>query len=285
VSGAPRRIALLVAYRGGRFQGFQRQAGGPTVQQALEEAWAGVTGETTVMHGSGRTDSGVHAWGQVAHFTTFRPPVSGQVREALNAYLPEDVVVRAAAEVGPEFHARMSATGKHYLYRIELGEVRPVLNAACAHWHRGALDLAAMRAAARLLVGRHDFSAFAAAGRPVRDGVRTLSDLRIRPVRGGLAIHAAGNGFLYKMVRNLVGTLLEIGRGRRAPEWAAAVLAGRDRSRAGATAPPQGLILWRVRYADDPFAALPRSAARAYPGSQRPAAAVPRPAAAAEPRG
>lgn len=279
MSGAPRRIALLVAYRGERYQGFQRQPGGPTVQQALEEAWSGVTGETTVVHGSGRTDAGVHAWGQVAHFSTFRTLVSGSVREAMNAYLPADVVVRAAAEVGPEFHARMSATGKHYLYRIDLGEVRPVLQAECSHWHRGALDLDAMRAAARHLTGRHDFASFAASGRPVRDSVRTLSALRVRPVRGGLVIHAAGDGFLYKMVRNLVGTLLEIGRGRRAPEWAAAVLAARDRRRAGATAPAHGLVLWRVRYAENPFPALPGGAARAYPAPQPPPAGAPRPAA------
>lgn len=276
MSSGPQRIALLVAYRGERYQGFQRQPGGPTIQQSLEEAWASVTGETTVVHDSGRTDAGVHAWGQVAHFSTFRPLVSGEVREALNAYLPADIAVRAATEVGPDFHARMSATGKHYLYRIELGEVRPVLSAECSHWHRGALDVAAMRAGARHLIGRHDFASFAAAGRPVRDSVRTLSALRIRPVRGGLVIHAAGNGFLYKMVRNLVGTLLEIGRGRRAPEWAAAVLAARDRSRAGATAPPQGLILWRVRYAADPFAALPRRAARAYPEPKPARAGLPR---------
>lgn len=274
---SPRRIALLVAYRGERYQGFQRQPGGPTVQQALEEAWSSVTGETTVVHGSGRTDAGVHAWGQVAHFASFRSLRSGQVREALNAYLPEDIVVRAAVEVGPEFHARMSAIGKHYIYRVDLGEVRPVLSAECSHWHRGALDVPAMRAAARHLVGRHDFASFAASGRPVRDTVRTLSDLRIRPVRGGLVVHAAGNGFLYKMVRNLVGTLLEIGRGRRAPEWAAAVLEARDRRRAGATAPAHGLVLWRVRYAANPFSALPCGAARAYPEPKQPGAGLPRP--------
>lgn len=266
MSAAPRRLALLLSYRGESFHGFQRQAGGATVQQALEEAWAAVSGESAVMHGSGRTDAGVHAWGQVAHFSTWSALPAEKVRDALNAYLPPAAAVRAAAEVGPEFHARASALWKHYCYRIAVAPTRPTLGADACHWERGPLELGAMRAAARLLLGRRDFRAFAAAGRPVRDAVRTLHDLRIVPVRGGLVVHARADGFLYRMVRNLVGTLIEIGRGRRAPEWAAAVLASGDRRRAGATAPPQGLVMWRVRYARDPFGALPRGAARAYPG-------------------
>jgi tRNA pseudouridine38-40 synthase len=276
VSRAPRRLALLIAYRGDAFHGFQRQAGAPTVQQALEEAWSAVSGESAVLHGSGRTDAGVHAWGQVAHFSTFSALPPRGVRDALNAYLPAEIAVRAAAEVGPEFHARASALWKHYVYRLAVAPVRPVLAHDFAHWERGPLDLAAMRAAARLLIGRRDFRAFAAAGRPVRDPVRTLHDLRLVPTRGGLLLHARGDGFLYRMVRNLAGVLLEIGRGRRAPEWAAAVLASGDRRRGGATAPAAGLLLWRVRYARDPFA-LSRPEARAYP-FDRPAASVPRPA-------
>lgn len=265
MSPSPRRLALLVAYRGDAFHGFQRQPGSATVQQALEEAWAAVTGETVVVHGSGRTDAGVHAWGQVAHLSTWSALPVERVRDALNAYLPEAAVVRAAVEVDGDFHARASAIAKHYLYRVSISPTRPVLGRDFAHWHRGPLDLAAMRAAAARLRGRHDFRAFAASGRPVRDATRTLMDLRIVPARGGLLIHARADGFLYRMVRNLVGTLLEVGRGRRAPEWAAAVLASADRRRAGATAPPEGLILWRAYYARDPFGALPRHAARAYP--------------------
>jgi tRNA pseudouridine38-40 synthase len=252
------------------------------VQQALEEAWAAFAGERVVVHGSGRTDAGVHALGQVAHLSAFRGPPTARLREAFNACLPEEVAVRAVAEVAPDFHARTSAIAKHYFYALATGEVRPVLRREVVHWQRGPLDLAAMRAAARLLVGRHDFASFAAAGRPTRDSVRTLRALRIQPVRGGLVVHAVGDGFLYKMVRNLVGTLLEVGRGRRDPEWAAAVLAARDRRRAGATAPPQGLCLWRVRYPQDPFHGIPRSAARAYPeGLQAEPRSSPRPAAPA----
>lgn len=267
MSAGPRRIALLVAYRGDAFHGFQRQPGSMTVQQALEEAWSAVSGEEAVMHGSGRTDAGVHAWGQVVHFSTWSEIAVERMCDALNAYLPGAVVVRASAAVDAGFHARASALGKHYLYRIVVSPTRPVLDGGLAHWQRRPLDLAAMRAAAALLRGRHDFRAFAAAGRPVRDATRTLFDLRLTPTRGGLLLHARGDGFLYRMVRNLAGTLIEVGKGRRAPEWAAAVLASRDRKRAGATAPPEGLTLWRVRYARDPFAALPRRAARAYPAT------------------
>jgi tRNA pseudouridine38-40 synthase len=265
VGGAPRRLALLVAYRGDAFHGFQRQAGSMTVQEALEDAWSAVAGEAVVMHGSGRTDAGVHAWGQVVHFSTWSALPAERARDALNAYLPEAAVVRASAEVGADFHARASAVAKHYVYRLLVSPTRPVLGQDFAHWVRGPLDLPAMRAAAARLRGRHDFRAFAAAGRPVRDATRTLTDLRFTATRGGLLLHARGDGFLYRMVRNLAGTLLEVGRGRRAPEWAAAVLASCDRRRAGPTAPPQGLCLWRVRYASDPFGALSRSAARAYP--------------------
>ena len=265
MSGKPRRLALLVAYRGDAFHGFQRQAGSFTVQEALEAAWSSVTGEAAVMHGSGRTDAGVHAWGQVVHFSTWSALPPERVREALNAYLCEQVVVRAAAEVEADFHARASAIAKHYIYRIAVSPTRPVLANGLAHWQRTPLDLDAMREAAGLLRGRHDFRAFAAAGRPLRDATRTLTDLRIMVTRGGFLVHARGNGFLYRMVRNLAGTLIEVGRGRRAPQWAAAVLESRDRRRAGATAPPEGLLMWRVHYRRDPFAALPRQAARPYP--------------------
>ncbi|RMH02047.1 MAG: tRNA pseudouridine(38-40) synthase TruA [Planctomycetota bacterium] len=263
----PRRIALLLAYHGGAFHGFQRQPGFPTVQEELERAWAAVTGENVVVHGSGRTDAGVHAWGQVAHLNTWSRLPLEKVRPALNAYLPEEAAVRAAAEVDPSFHARASACGKRYLYRLAVGPVRPVLTAGLVGWERRRrpLDLAAMRAAAGHLRGRHDFAAFAAAGGAARTTVRELRRIHIRPVRGGLQFLFEGDGFLYRMVRNLVGTLLEVGRGVRAPEWAGAVLASRDRRRAGATAPAAGLCLWRVLYPVSPFAGLSPVLERPYP--------------------
>lgn len=266
MSGAPRKVALLVAYHGGAFHGFQRQPGFPTVQEELERAWTAVTGETAVVHGSGRTDTGVHAWGQVVHFSTSSRIPAGRIQAAMNAYLPEEAVVRAGAEVPADFHARASARGKRYVYRLAVSPIRPVLHAGMAGWERRRepLDLAAMRRAAAGLRGRHDFAAFAAAGRTSRTTVRTLREIRIRPTRGGALLVFEGDGFLYRMVRNLVGTLLEVGRGRRAPEWAAAVLASGERARAGATAPPEGLCLWRVLYPRDPFAGVPLAGGGAY---------------------
>ncbi|TAH34971.1 MAG: tRNA pseudouridine(38-40) synthase TruA [Planctomycetota bacterium] len=252
---APRRLALLLAYDGRGFHGFQRQAGFPSVQEELERAWSAVTGERAVVHGSGRTDTGVHAWGQVAHLDTVAKLPVERVAPALNAYLPNEVVVRAAAAAAPQFHARASAIGKRYVYLLAVGSQRPLLRAGWVGWERAAsLDLAAMRAGARHLLGRQDFSAFAAAGRTSRTSVRTLRCAHLRRVRGGLMLAFEADGFLYKQVRNMVGALQEVGRGRRAPEWIAALLASGDRRKAAATAPAVGLYLWRVRYAADPFA-------------------------------
>jgi len=264
MSGA-RRVALLVAYRGDAFQGFQRQPGFRTVQEELESAWSAVTGESAVVHGSGRTDSGVHGWGQVVHLSTFHDLPLAKVRPALNAWLPPELAVRAAVEPGPGFHARASAIAKHYVYRLATGPVRPVLLRGLVAWERTPPDLAAMRAAAPHLVGRRDWSAMAAAGRTTKTSVRTVRALHVMPARGGLVFHVRGEGFLYRQVRNMVGTLLEVGRGRRAPEWVGHVVASGDRKRAGATAPAEGLCLWRVHYAEDPFAGVPGAASRLYP--------------------
>lgn len=267
-----RRLALLVAYDGRQFHGFQRQAGFASVQEELERAWTAVTGERAVILGSGRTDAGAHAWGQVAHLTTRHKLAARRVPPAFNAYLPREVVVRACAEVAPTFHARASAVGKRYLYALAVGRERPVLHAGWAGWERSArLDVAAMRQGALRLVGRHDFAAFAAAGRTTATTVRTLRSLHVWPVRGGLIFFCEADGFLYRMVRNIVGTLLVVGRGRRAPEWAAAVLESRDRRRCGPTALAEGLVLWRVRYPMDvdPFRHL-RRPARSWAGAGAP---------------
>lgn len=248
-----RRVALLVAYHGSAFHGYQRQPGFASVQAELEDAWMAITGEQVVAHGSGRTDSGVHAWGQVAHVTTASTIPAEKLTHALNTYLPDEAVVRAVADVEPTFHSCHSALAKRYLYRIALGSIRPVINRGQVAWVRGELDLGAMQAGARHFLGEHDFSAFAAAGRSTSTSVRTLNSIHIWPQRGGLSLIVEGNGFLYKMVRNLVGSLIEVGRGRRHPDWLASVLESRDRQLAGATASPDGLYLWRVRYHKDPF--------------------------------
>ncbi len=245
----PRRIALLLAYHGGGFHGFQRQPGFATVQGEVEDAFCAVTGESVTVIGSGRTDAGVHAWGQVAHLDTWSRLPAARLGHALNAYLPDPIVVRQAVDSDASFHANGSAVGKRYGYRLAVAETRPVLHRGLMAWERRAdLDLAAMRSGARHLLGRHDFSAFAAAGRTTTNDVRTLQAVHIQRRRGGLVFAFQGDGFLYKMVRNLVGSLIEVGRGRWGPPWIASVLQSRERSRAAATAPPEGLVLWRVLY-------------------------------------
>lgn len=245
----PRRLAIEVAYAGHAFYGFQRQPGFATVQGELEQAWMAVSAEQVTMIGSGRTDTGVHARAQVVHFDTWSQLPAIRVRNALNAYLPDDIAVRRVAEVDANFHANGSACGKRYVYLLAVSETRPVLSAGQVAWERRAgLDLNAMREAVPQLLGRHDFSAYAAAGRTTTDDVRTLQAIHIHTMRGGFHFTFQGNGFLYKMVRNLVGGLIEVGRGRRPPLWMGEVLASRDRSQGAATAHPEGLYLWRVLY-------------------------------------
>jgi len=253
---APRRIALTVKYDGTDFRGFQRQPGFRTVQEELELAWAAVSGEQQIVHGSGRTDSGVHAFGQVVHFSTNKAMAPETVARAMNAYLPVDLSIRAAVEAPVGFHSCQSAVAKHYMYLAATGNDRPVLQRGKVAWIRRPLDLDAMRAALPELVGTRDFEAFAAAGRSTTTTVRTISSAHITPMRGGLAFHFRGTGFLYRQVRNMVGTLFEVGYGKRAPVWVGHVRDSGDRQRAGATAPPEGLYLWRVFYRPDPFSAL-----------------------------
>ena len=253
----PRKCALLVAYHGGNFFGFQRQPGKPTIQEELEAAWFAVSSEKVVMYGSGRTDSGVHAWGQVVHCATESKMPVDKMARAINAHLPEEVVVRAGVDVPSDFHAQASSIGKRYFYRLALGNPRPVLHTGLVAWDSSpTLDLLAMRQGAAFLLGEHDFSAFAAAGRSTKTSVRRLRAFHIRPSRGGVVFYMDGSGFLYKMVRNLVGSLLEVGKGRRAPDWVETVLESGDRKRAGATAPAEGLVLWRSLYPKDPFSSL-----------------------------
>lgn len=250
----PRRLALLVAYDGSPFHGYQRQHGFPTIQSELEDAWAAVSAESVTMIGSGRTDTGVHAMGQVVHFDTWSRLPEIRIVKALNAYLPDEIVVRAAREVTPDFHANRSALAKRYFYFLQVSETRPVWATGRATWERRPrLDLAAMREAGQHLLGRHDFSSFAAAGRTTTDDVRTLQAIHFVPLRHGMVIAFQGDGFLYKMVRNLVGSLLEVGRGKWGPAWIGQVLAAQDRKKAAATAPPDGLYLGRVIYPDPPF--------------------------------
>ncbi|HET6202067.1 MAG TPA: tRNA pseudouridine(38-40) synthase TruA [Planctomycetota bacterium] len=243
-----RRVLLVLEYDGAAFRGWQRQRGSRSVQEEVERAFAAATGERAAVHASGRTDAGANAHAQHAHAVTRTRLPDERLRGALNAHLPPDVVVREVRTVGEGFHARFSARRKRYLYRVVVRPVRPVLDRGRALWLKREPDLAAMRRAARGLLGRHDFRAFAAADLAPEDTVRRLFAIHVRPARGGLFFLLEGEGFLPRMVRSIVGTLLEAGSGRRSPESVEAMLRTLDRTAAGPTAPAWGLYLLGVKY-------------------------------------
>jgi len=240
---------LLLEYDGTDFAGWQLQPGARTVQGVLEAAFARITGRRVVVYGAGRTDAGVHAAGQVANAraeTRLEPRV---LQRALNASLPRDVAVRSLDPEADAFDARRDARSKLYLYRVWNAATRSPLHERWSHPVPVPLELGAMRAAAASLLGRHDFASFRAAGADGRTSVRTLTRLGVAGEPGGeLRFEVEGEAFLRHMVRNLVGTLLEVGRGRRPAGWPAEVLAARDRRLAGPTAPARGLTLIRVDY-------------------------------------
>ncbi len=257
-----RTLKLTLAYDGTRFVGWQRQAQGTSIQGLLEEAVARLEGAPVTVHGAGRTDAGVHALGQVASVGVTCALDAGTVLRAMNAHLPEDVRVTGVEEAAADFHARFSARSKTYRYLIRLARTPNPFDRAYA-WHLSdPLDLAAMQEAAGVLVGTHDFAAFRSAGTDVSTTLRTLTQSELVEVPAArpfapseldpasrlLAYEVAGNGFLRHMVRAIVGTLVDVGRGRRAPADVRAMLTGGRRSDAGATAPPQGLFLVRVDY-------------------------------------
>lgn len=245
-------IRLTLSYDGTDFHGFQAQPGLRTVQGEVERVLSKLTGEEIRFFGSGRTDAGVHALGQVGHFVTQSPIPVEKMAYILNMHLPSDIVAREAREVPPGFHARYDATGKTYVYLLARG-TQPHIFLRRYSWHlRQELDLPAMREGARHLIGTHDFTSFCAAQTPLADRVRTITELAVEPLvlwdYPLWQIRVSGNGFLYNMVRIIAGTLVEVGMGKRRPEEVKAILEARDRTAAGLTAPPQGLILWKVQY-------------------------------------
>lgn len=247
---ARRNIKLVIAYNGAAYRGWQRQADGlETVQQHVEEAAGRVLGEPVTVFGAGRTDRGVHAAGQVASFHTENQavPLRG-LRRAMNSRLPGDIAIVSAEEVPESFHASRSAVAKTYRYRIHVAPVRPVhLHRLVYHYWRP-LDVVRMRAAAVRLIGEHDFQAFASAGDLRENTVRTITRCDVAEAGKETHVTVQGTGFLYHMVRNIVGTLVEVGRGRWAPDCIDTILASRDRRNAGPTAPPDGLTLLCVHY-------------------------------------
>lgn len=242
------RIALGVEYDGREFCGWQSQPSGCAVQDALEKALGRICAHPVRIAGAGRTDSGVHATGQVAHFDTRADrPLTAWTRGA-NAALPRGVAVRWARVVDDAFHARFSATGRAYTYLLLNRPARPGLDAGRVGWFHLPLDADAMRTAARSLVGCHDFTAFRAAECQADSPVRELRRFDVER-RGELIVfRLAANAFLHRMVRNLVGTLVYVGKGSHPPAWARELLDGRERAAAAPTFSPDGLYLTGVEY-------------------------------------
>ena len=244
-----RRIFITIEYDGTPFVGWQRQVTGLSVQQVLEEAAAELTGGDILVQGAGRTDSGVHATGQVAHLDVPDKFDANRVMEALNALTGDHpVTILGAREVNAEAHARFSATGRKYLYRLLPRRQPPALNHGRVWHHRGALDPCAMQSAAAHLVGRHDFTSFRASQCQADSPVRTLDELQIEPQDEEIHIRAEARSFLHHQVRNIVGTLALVGAGKWTEDHVATALAAKDRSAAGPTAPPEGLYLTGVTY-------------------------------------
>lgn len=248
-----RTFKLLVSYDGTNYFGWQAQSGQRSVQETIEDAIARVTGQSVRILASGRTDGGVHALGQVVSFrleTRLTPEV---LRRALNAVLPGDIAVLDASETHDNFHPMHQAVGKRYRYLIHDGPVRDVFRRRyCWHFRQGRLDAQSMHRSATALIGAHDFSSFETSSSRSKNSVRTIFDLTVRRGRGDeqdwITIEVEADGFLYNMVRAIVGTLVEVGRGVRPETWPSEVLRAADRRLAGPTAPPQGLFLVKVDY-------------------------------------
>ncbi len=242
------RIAAGIEYDGTAFCGWQRQLGVRTVQEVVEHAFSAVADHRLTVICAGRTDTGVHATGQVVHFDTHAQRSQRSWTLGANAHLPRDVVVRWVREVPESFRARFSAKARAYRYVIFNRWVRPALLRDRVTWQHRPLALDPMRSAAQRLVGRHDFSTFRALQCQAKSPVRTLHRCAVSRSGDFVYIDVEADGFLHHMVRNIAGVLMAIGRGDRAPDWVSTLLALRDRTQGGVTAPPQGLYLTRVVY-------------------------------------
>ncbi|UED75222.1 tRNA pseudouridine(38-40) synthase TruA [Brevibacillus sp. DP1.3A] len=243
-----KRLRCVLAYDGTDFSGFQVQPDQVTVQGEIEAALNRVTGEDIQVFGSGRTDAGVHARGQVIHFDTSSNIPMDKWRFVLNNQLPDSIVIRTVEEVDASFHARFDVQVKEYRYCIDNNQVADVFRHRYADHIRFPLDVDAMQQAAHYLVGEHDFTSFCSAKTFVEDKVRTVYGLTVEKIGDEVWVTCQGNGFLYNMVRIIVGTLVEVGQGKRNPAELREILAACDREKAGKTAPAKGLTMWEVVY-------------------------------------
>ena len=240
---------LTIQYDGSRYDGWQKQGNtGNTIQGKLEEVLSRLCAAPVEVHGAGRTDAGVHAEGQIASVRLPDGLSAAEIQDGLNHYLPEDIAVTAVQAAEERFHARLSAKGKVYRYSIRMGGVPDVFRRKYQYRVEEPLDLTAMKQAAELLTGTHDFRSFCSNKRYKKSTVRTVRAISIEANGSDLTLTFEGDGFLYNMVRILTGTLLEVGLGRRNAEEIPEILASLDRTRAGKTAPAQGLCLIEVKY-------------------------------------
>ncbi|HEU0283183.1 MAG TPA: tRNA pseudouridine(38-40) synthase TruA [Gallionella sp.] len=242
------RIALGVEYDGRPYCGWQSQSDGQAVQDTLQRALSQIAGEPISIIAAGRTDTGVHALEQVVHFDTqAERPLTAWVR-GVNALLPGSIAVRWAHPVPDEFHARFSAHGRSYRYLLINRPVRSAIHAGKAGWFHAPLDVAAMQAAAQCLLGEHDFSAFRAAQCQAKSPVKHLHQLDIRRHGEMLILDLSADAFLHHMVRNIIGCLVYVGKGKHSPQWMKEILEGRNRNQAAPTFAPDGLYLRRIQY-------------------------------------
>ena len=243
-----RNIALTLQYHGTSYHGWQRQKNAMTVQQTVEEAIFAVTGENSTVHGCGRTDAGVHALEYVCNFRSPAKLPIERVPHALNAQLPDDICCLSAYDAEPEFHARFSATGKKYVYKILNRDTRDVFLKDLAWQIKYPLDIDIIRQACVPFVGTHDFAAFCAVGGTVKETTRTIYSLDASRQGDVISIEVEGNGFLYNMVRIVVGTLVYAANGKIDVNDIADIISGKNRCVAGITAPPHGLYMAKAMY-------------------------------------
>jgi tRNA pseudouridine38-40 synthase len=248
VEDLPKNLKMIIAYEGTAYSGFQIQKNGPTVQAELKAVIEHITGETVDLQGAGRTDAGVHARGQVVHFHTHSNLSVEKLKKALNSLLPADIVVRNICEVSMDFHARHSAVSKTYSYCLYNSEERPLFERNYVYHYKAVLNITKMKEAVPFLLGKKDFKSFQAKGSAVLTTIRVVNFCHLE-LKGSLIVFTINaNGFLYHMVRNIIGTLILIGREKINPSEMEQIIMGKDRAMAGETAPAMGLCLEEVLY-------------------------------------
>ena len=244
-----RNFRIVLQYEGTKYQGWQKQEStGNTIQGKLENILSRMVDSPIEIHGAGRTDAGVHAKGQVAHFKADTTMTENEILRYINQYLPEDIAVVSVKEAGERFHARLNAIGKIYQYRIMNSEIPHVFERRYVHEETATLDIQKMENAAERLIGTHDFKAFTSTKRGKKSTVRTIESITIDKIGDELRMTYKGDGFLYHMVRILSGTLIEVGRGERSVESVSEALSSMERENAGFLAPAKGLTLMEVLY-------------------------------------